>query len=119
MSALADIGLHPREFAVMNVIEADPGQTQQGIALASDTDPSTMVATLDALEERGLAERRPHPDDRRKRAVHLTAKGKRTLARGRELADKVGEETFAPLDEQERAELNALLRKLAGLDDRV
>jgi DNA-binding MarR family transcriptional regulator len=75
-----------------------------------------MVAVIDELEEMGLAERRPHPDDRRKHAVHLTAKGKRTLERARGTAIAMAEELFAPLDAEEVETLRRLLRKLAGLD---
>lgn len=114
--ALAEVGLHPREFAVMNIIAEHAGMTQQGIGSKTDIDPSTMVALLDGLEARGLAERRTHPDDRRKRAIHLTRRGEQTLARGRELAGAVGQQTFERLSAAERRQLNALLRKTAGLD---
>jgi DNA-binding MarR family transcriptional regulator len=116
LEALAEVDLHPRDFAVLNIISSHPGVTQQEIGAETDIDPSTMVALLDGLEKRGLAERRAHPEDRRKRAVHLTKQGEKTLARGREIAGKVGEETFARLNASERKELNALLRKTAGLD---
>ena len=46
----------------------------------------------------GLAERRRHPDDRRKHAVHLTARGQRTLERARKAAMEMAQEVFAPLD---------------------
>jgi DNA-binding MarR family transcriptional regulator len=116
LAALADVGLHPREFAVLNIIASHPGVTQHEVGAKADVDPSTMVALLDGLEARGLAERRAHPDDRRKRAVHLTRDGEKILARGREIAGKVGEETFERLNATERKQLNALLRKTAGLD---
>ena len=116
IEALGELDLHPREFAVLNILDANPGLTQQQVGAQADVDPSTMVALLDGLEQRGLAERRAHPDDRRKRAVYLTPKGEKTLARGREIAGAVGEETFARLNATERKQLNALLRKTAGLD---
>ena len=75
-----------------------------------------MVATLDGLERRGLAERRPHATDRRKRAVHLTAEGERLVGEARVLAREVGGEVFARLTAEERKELNRLLRKLSGVD---
>ena len=75
-----------------------------------------MVAVLDQLEADGLAERRMHPSDRRKHAVHLTAKGKRTLAKARQLALDYAEELLAPLDAEERETLRLLLRKLARVD---
>ena len=38
----------------------------------------TMTALLDSLEKDGLAVRTPHPTDRRKKVVKVTAKGART-----------------------------------------
>lgn len=109
-------GLHPREFGVLNVLARNSGITQQEIGADSGVDPSTMVATLDALEARGLAERRPHPDDRRKRSVYLTPAGEQMLREGRKLAAAIGKEVFAPLTADERKQLHSLLRKLSGLD---
>jgi DNA-binding MarR family transcriptional regulator len=76
-----------------------------------------MVLMLDGLADAGLAERRPHPSDRRKRAVHLTQEGERVLASAREVAERVGEQAFRRLSADERRQLHALLRKLAGLDE--
>jgi DNA-binding MarR family transcriptional regulator len=109
-------GLHPREFGVLNVLAQNPGITQQGVGRHAGVDPSTMVATLDGLEARGLAERRPHPEDRRKRAVYLTAAGEEALREGRKLAKAIGKEVLAPLNPEERKLLHSLLRKLSGLD---
>ena len=81
--ALEGTGLHPRDVGVLTIISRRPGATQQEIGAEADIDASTMVATIDNLEERGLADRRIHPEDRRKRAVHLTKKGERALQRAR------------------------------------
>ena len=112
----AEVGLHPREFGVLAVVERDPGITQQAIGEAAGVDPSTMVATLDSLERRGLAERRPHASDRRKRAVFLTEEGEKAARRAQRIGKQVGKETLGALSKDERRQLNALLRKLAGLD---
>jgi DNA-binding MarR family transcriptional regulator len=71
---------------------------------------------IDELEEMGLAERRRHPDDRRKHAVHLTARGRRKLERAREAAIQMAREVFAPLEPEELETLRRLLRKLAGVE---
>lgn len=110
-------GLHPKDFGTLTVIVNNPGETQQALCDAAGVDPSSMVATIDHLEERGLAERRPHPGDRRKRAIHVTAEGERVAAEARQLAAEAGEELFGALSPDERAELNRLMRKLTGLDD--
>src|SRR5918994_6118052 len=71
--ALEDVGLRPPLFGVMRLIDSQPGLTQTELVAGSLIDPSSMVAVVDELERDGLAERRPHPSDRRKHAVHLTA----------------------------------------------
>lgn len=115
--ALEELDLRPHLFGVMTLMDAQPGLNQQELVSGSLVDPSSMVAVLDELEGRGLAERRPHPSDRRKHALHLTATGKRTLARARQRATDFAEELLAPLDPEERESLRILLRKLAGVHD--
>lgn len=115
--ALEPLGVHPRHFGVMTVLDARPGLTQQDLADVSGVDRSSMVALLDELEAGGLAERRPHPVDRRKRCIHLTRKGQATLTRLRAVAQAAGEDTLGALSDGERAELHRLLRKLAGFTD--
>jgi DNA-binding MarR family transcriptional regulator len=114
-AALAETGLHLREFAALNIVDARPGLTQHDLAAAAEIDASTLVATLDGLEQRGLAERRILPQDRRKRAIHLTPEGEAALRRGRRLAQRLGDELFGTLDARERKQFETLLRKLAGV----
>lgn len=118
-AALKPLGLRPHHFGVLTLIDADPGATQQELVDRSMIDPSSMVAVIDELEQLGLAERRPHPSDRRKHAVHLTDEGRRTLKRARAAAMRTAEELFAPLDAKERELLRELLRKLAGVEGRA
>lgn len=113
---LAELGLRPPQFAVLTMIEASPGMAQQDLVGATGIDPSSMVAMLDALEHAGLAERRPHPDDRRKRALHLTAAGVSRLAEAREVVAAIRPAVFGALDDDEFGELHRLLRKLTGYE---
>src|SRR5215212_8065891 len=112
--ALQPLGLRPPHFGVMRLIETEPGLTQQELAQRSLIDPSSMVSVVDELEELGYAERQPHPGDRRKHAIRLTASGKRMLARAQTVAIEMTKEVLAPLDAGEVKELRRLLRKLAG-----
>jgi DNA-binding MarR family transcriptional regulator len=73
-----------------------------------------MVAVIDELEARGLAERRPDPADRRARTIFLTTQGVQTMERVRELAAQMQREFFAALSAEELRTLHGLLRKLAG-----
>ncbi|HJY65875.1 MAG TPA: MarR family transcriptional regulator, partial [Streptosporangiaceae bacterium] len=70
-AAFAEIGITPREYCVLH--HATTGElTQIELARLSDLDKTTMVVTLDELEEAGYAERRPSRTDRRARVVVVT-----------------------------------------------
>jgi DNA-binding MarR family transcriptional regulator len=114
--ALQGQNLHPRDFGVMTLIDSHPGSTQQQLHELSGIDPSSMVAVIDELESRGLAERRPHPGDRRARTIYLTGQGEQTLAEVHGLAAELQKEMFAPLTRDEHRTLHELLRKLAGAE---
>ena len=116
-SALEPLGLRPTHFGVLRLIDTNPGSTQRELVERSMIDASSMVALIDELEALGLAERRPHPADRRKRLVYLTPKGRRALQRAQAVAAKTAEEMFSPLTGTELQALTGLLRKLAGLAD--
>jgi DNA-binding MarR family transcriptional regulator len=115
VTALAPLGLHPRQYGVLVIAGTAPGSTQQQLAELAQIDPSTLVALIDELEAAGLAERRPHVDDRRKRAIHLTPRGEEVLAEAQAIAVEIGQELTAPLNAGERAELTRLVHKLTGL----
>jgi len=115
--ALEELGLRPPHFGVMRLIDTDPGLNQQELAERSLIDPTSMVGVVDELEELGYAERRPHPGDRRKHAIHLTAEGRRMLDRAQAVANETAKQILAPLDAGEVQELRRLLRKLAGVED--
>jgi DNA-binding MarR family transcriptional regulator len=110
-AALGSVGLTPASFGLLNVLAAREGANQQELGSAMGVDPSTMVSLIDQLETAGLAKRRPHPTDRRARAVALTAKGRRVLERGRRMAMQVEDEVLHGLTAAERRELLTLLRR--------
>jgi DNA-binding MarR family transcriptional regulator len=115
VSLLEPHGFHPREFGLLTVLSKRPGITQQELASLAQVDPSSMVALLDELERRGVAERRIDPQDRRRRAVFLTDKGTEQIQVLQKEARKAAKQFFEPLTDDERTTLNTLLRKLAGL----
>ena len=108
---LESVGLTTALFGVLNVLGAREGAIQQEIGSAMGIDPSTMVSLIDQLETAGLAKRRPHPTDRRARAVSITPKGRRALERGRQMANQVEDEVLRGLSATERRELLSLLRR--------
>ena len=113
MEAYERSGLHPYHHAVLAVLDEGSRETQGAIADALGYDRGQLVGLLDELEDRGLVERRRDPADRRRHIVRLTPAGKRALAKLRALARQLDDEFLASLDEDERAQLHALLLRLA------
>jgi DNA-binding MarR family transcriptional regulator len=71
-----------------------------------------MVALVDHLEASGLLERRPDPEDRRVRGLHLTRKGRGALDRAGKIAIDYETRLCAGIDREERELLIDLLQKL-------
>jgi MarR family transcriptional regulator, organic hydroperoxide resistance regulator len=79
-------------------------------------DPSFVTLVADMLEKRGLARREPHPADRRVKNIVLTSDGEA-------LKERVEAEIAArmpwnrALNESERAQLLALIRKMLSVGE--
>lgn len=110
-SVLTETGLSYREFLVLAFTSADE-LSQQDVARRLSTDPTLIVATVDALEERGVLERTRDPRDRRRYVLVVTAEGRKLLAKTAKLAAKAEDEFLAPLDDVDRGQLGSLLRSV-------
>jgi DNA-binding MarR family transcriptional regulator len=109
---LAALELEPREFAILRSIGADEGRSQQASGERLGIAPSRMVAFVDELQARGLLERRSKPEDRRARALYLTARGRRVLSRAFARAQAFERELCADMGERERERLLAQLKRI-------
>ena len=58
----------------------DGPATLSQLAQANGVDAPYATLIVDKLEDHGLVERRPHPDDRRRKLVTLTAAGRKAIA---------------------------------------
>jgi DNA-binding MarR family transcriptional regulator len=72
----------------------------------------STTEVVDALEARGLVERRPDPDDRRATLVEVTEHGTRVLDAIRSARGTEVERIFDRLSQTDRAHLARILRKL-------
>lgn len=109
---LAPLRLEPREFALLRAVAAAEGQSQQAIGESLQIPASRMVAFVDALEARGLLERRANPRDRRARALHLTADGSDLLSQAMSSAIGLERELCVDLSASERERLLDLLARV-------
>ncbi len=113
-------GLHPMHFGMLTILEAEGPISQRELSDRAGIDSSTMVQRMDALADRGLVKRPRSTDDRRSYEIELSPEGRAVLRRLRKQASLGGERLFGVLEEQERAQLHALLLKVAeGLDRRA
>lgn len=74
--------------------------------------PRSATEVIDGLEERGLVERKPDPNDRRATLVALTAEGLEVSEAIRRAGLREAERIFGRLSEADRAHLNRILRQL-------
>lgn len=72
----------------------------------------STTEVVDGLQDRGLVERRPDPQDRRATLVALTDEGARVGQAIRASRDAEAEAYFSVLSEAERTDLTDILRKL-------
>ena len=72
----------------------------------------STTEVVDALETRGLLERRPDPDDRRATLVALTEHGTNVLDAIRAARGTETERAFGQLSQADRTHLARILRKL-------
>jgi DNA-binding MarR family transcriptional regulator len=113
--ACGAVGLSPGAMKTLFKLEPGEGIPMRELADHWGFDASYVTSLADALEERGLVERRPHPTDRRVKMLVLTAKG----VEARELAQQLLDEpppSFAALTVAERRQLRDLVRKVADAD---
>jgi MarR family transcriptional regulator, transcriptional regulator for hemolysin len=100
-AAFAPFGVSSRGYHVL-AAALTGDRTQTELAELVGLDKTTMVVTIDELEEAGLAERRPSSKDRRARVIAVTNAGKRKVAEGRKLVERVQSDVLATLPARER-----------------
>jgi DNA-binding MarR family transcriptional regulator len=93
----------------------EQGPTRQSV-LAADfgLSPHSITDVVDALEQQGLAERRPDPTDRRAKLVAITEAGEACLGVASASRERLLKQIFGVLSQEDRA---TLLRLLDLLDD--
>ena len=111
LSAYERFGLHSGALSVMVLIKGNPGCSQSEIAREVAMDDSAMVAIIDELEKRGLAQRTRSVTDRRRNSLTLTPDGERVMAEMIACAMDVERPIQQALSEEELLTLMDLLRR--------
>lgn len=109
LARAAPHGLASQQFWFLIAMAERPGISQVELAERVRADPPTVSRVVFGLTQRRLVRASPHPDDRRRTRLVLTAAGERLAA---ELADAAAEVRAAIVDGMTEAELGALRRGL-------
>jgi MarR family transcriptional regulator, transcriptional regulator for hemolysin len=112
-AGLTRAGISPREHCVLaHALRGD--RTQGELAEECALDKTTMVVTLDELEEAGLARRQQSVTDRRARLVTVTPAGKRKVAQADAIVSRIVDDVLSSLPVAERDGFVKGLQHLAG-----
>jgi DNA-binding MarR family transcriptional regulator len=110
--ALRAHGLKVGQAHVLMVLADEGATSQQALIQALEVDPSVLVATLNDLEQSGLAQRHRDPADRRRHIVEISPLGTQLVADVYAGIASVEAELFAVLDPNEIGTLHRLLDRI-------
>ena len=96
---------------LLTLAEIEPARVQELVRRMS-RDKSQMTRAIQALERKGLIQRREDPLDARASLLALTDEGRETVAALQRAVAEVLAGILAPLHESGRRELRDLLRRL-------
>jgi len=111
--ALRSLEITTPQYAVLSILEHEPGLSGAALARRSFVTAQTMNPILVSLEANGLVERRPHPEHGRVIATFLTERGREVLARCHERVFAVEARMLAGVGDEQAQLLADLLRQCA------
>ncbi|MDF0751364.1 MarR family transcriptional regulator [Marinobacter sp. 71-i] len=99
---LKDLGVTQARWTTMVYLQqGGEGLTQRELARLMAIENPTLVRLLDSLEQQGLIERRPCPNDRRARRLHLTPDGTEFMNVLTERAARLREEMLDGISDED------------------
>jgi len=112
---LAELDLRPGQFAVLVMIDQNPGTSQSSVCVALGIQKANFVAVIADLEKRGLVRRRKSDTDARTYSLCLTPRGRSLLQHAAELQSRHEARLVAQIGNEGRLQLLGLLDRLSAL----
>jgi DNA-binding MarR family transcriptional regulator len=112
---LAGLDLRPGQFAVLILIDQNPGTSQSSVCDALGIQKANFVATIAALVNRGLVRRRKSETDGRSYSLGLTPQGRSILDDAAKLHSLHEARVIAQIGTEGRQQLLNLLERVACL----
>jgi DNA-binding MarR family transcriptional regulator len=113
--ALAELDLRPAQFAVLTMIDTNPGTSQSNVSAALGIQKANLVAVIADLDERGLVRRRKSDSDARTYSLRLTTRGRLLLRHAAELQLRHETKLVQQIGDEGREQLLKLLERLSAL----
>jgi len=113
--ALAELDLRPVQFAVLVMIDQNPGASQSSVSAALGVQKANFVATIADLVQRGLVRRRKSDTDGRTYSLGLTRGGRSMLQQAAVLQSLHEARVTALIGSEGRLQLLGLLDRLSAL----
>ena len=111
--AMRPLGLGAQQFLVLKQLQVLGPTSQAKLAEALAIDPSNIATIAADLGDRELAVRTRDEVDRRRYVLRLSRAGEQLLRRTDGAMAAAEADLLAPLDQEQREQLYALLRRLA------
>jgi len=107
-----EVDLPPGRFALLTLIDRNPGISQTLLSRAAGRDKSTLTPALRDLKRRGLIARTRLERDRRSYHLQLTPTGRAMLERLTRCAERHERKLDRVIGKRERARFLSVLRKV-------
>ncbi|PYB69783.1 MULTISPECIES: MarR family winged helix-turn-helix transcriptional regulator [Rhizobium] len=111
-AAMGDLGLTQKQFAVLELVAANPKVSQIDIANQLSMDRATMMALVNRLEGRNLVARQPSSVDRRRQELTLTGEGATMLTKARDIQNQHEARFTGRFSPKELQDLIAALKRI-------
>jgi DNA-binding MarR family transcriptional regulator len=112
---LASLNLRPSQFAVLILIDQNPGSSQSSVSDALGIQKANFVSIIAELANRGLVRRRKSETDGRTYSLGLTPRGRSLLENAAKLQSVHEERVIAKIGTEGRVQLLSLLERVARL----
>jgi len=111
---LHPFGITTAQFKMLWMVEANPAESGAGVARLCSVTPQTGQATLAAMEANGWIRRRASEKSERVLVSELTASGRKVLARGMQMGERLNQRLWKGIGERELAVLDEVLGIVVG-----
>lgn len=112
LETIGDAQLTPTQWAAMVTLRNEGALSQNQLGRLTFMDPATTQGVILRLVERGLVERSPDPQDRRRTSVRLTRTGQSLVSNLLANAAQAHNRTLEPLSTDECSTFLGLLARL-------